>query len=132
VSVSLENFAPLFFQHLPQLAEVLDDAVMNHGDVVGRMRVRVALGRLAMGGPAGVADAGMTGERFGFQSRFEIPEFAFGAAALDMVAFQRGNASGIIAAIFQSLEGIHQLLRDRTAPENADNTAHVIPIFKSA
>ena len=53
------EFRALFFQHLPQLAEVLDDAVMNHGDVVGRMLVRVALGRLAMGGPAGVADAGI-------------------------------------------------------------------------
>ena len=50
---------------LPQFAEILDDAVVNHGDVVGRMRMRVGLIRLAMGGPAGMADAGMTGERFG-------------------------------------------------------------------
>jgi hypothetical protein len=41
-----------------------------------------------------------------------------------MVAFQRGNARGIIAAILQALERIHNLIRDRAAPENADNAAH--------
>ena len=66
----------------------------------------------------------MAGERLGLQSRFEIFEFAFGAAALEMVAFQRGDACGIVAAIFKALERIHQLFRDRTAPENADNAAH--------
>jgi hypothetical protein len=71
-----------------------------------------------------VSDAGMTRERFGSQSRFKVLEFAFGAAALEMVAFQRGDARGIVAAIFKALERIHQLLRDRTAPENADNAAH--------
>ena len=71
-----------------------------------------------------MSDAGMAGERLGLQSRFEIFEFAFGAAALEMVAFQRGDACGVVAAIFQPLERIHQLLRDRTAPENADNAAH--------
>ena len=88
------------------------------------MRMGVVLGRLAVGGPAGVPDAGMAGERLGPQSRFEILEFAFGAAALEMVAFQRGDACGIVAAIFKTLERIHHLLRDRTAPENADNAAH--------
>ena len=55
---------------------------------------------------------------------FEVLQLAFGAAALEMVAFQRGDARGIVAAIFEPLERIHQLLRDRTAPENADNAAH--------
>ena len=41
-----------------QLAEILDDAVMHDRDQVGRMRMRVGLGRLAVRGPAGMADAG--------------------------------------------------------------------------
>ncbi len=118
------EFRALLFQHLPQLAKILDDAVVNHGDVVGRMRMRVALGRLAVGGPAGVSDAGVAGERLGAQSRLEILQLALGAAAIEMVAFERGDACGIVAAIFEALERIHQLLRDRTAPENADNAAH--------
>jgi hypothetical protein len=66
----------------------------------------------------------VTREWFGFQSRFKILEFALGAAALKVVAFDCGDAGGIIAAIFKALERIHQLLRDRSASENADNAAH--------
>ncbi len=71
-----------------------------------------------------MSDAGVAGERLGLQSRFEILEFAFGAAALEMVAFQRRDACGIVAAIFEALERIHNLIRNRTAPQNADNAAH--------
>src|ERR1700681_3293493 len=88
------------------------------------MRMGVVLGRLAVGSPARVSDAGMTGERFGFQPRFKIFEFALGAAAFEMVALERRNACGIITAILKALERIHQLLRNRTAPKNADNAAH--------
>ena len=63
-------------------------------------------------------------ERFGLQPLFEIFQFALGAAAREMIAFQRGDAGGIVAAIFKPLERIHQLLRDRSASENADNAAH--------
>ena len=119
-----DEFRALLFQHLAQLAKILDDAVMHHHDAVGGVRMRVVLGRLAVGSPAGVADAGMARERLGFQPRFEIPQLAFGAAALQMVAFQRGDACGIVAAIFQAFERIHDLLRDRTASQNSDNAAH--------
>jgi hypothetical protein len=71
-----------------------------------------------------VPDAGVTAERFGLQSRFKIPQFAFGAAALKMIAFQRSDTSGVVTAIFEALERVHDLVRDRTAPENANNAAH--------
>jgi hypothetical protein len=48
-----------------------------------------------------------------------------------MVAFQRGNAGGIVAAIFEALERIHNLIRNRTAPENADNAAHADQYLQS-
>ena len=123
IGFGLEDRA-LFLERLAQLAEILDDAVMDHGDALGRVRMRVVLGRPAMGRPAGMADPGVTVERFGLQPLFQILEFAFGAAARQMVAFQRGDACGIIAAIFQPFERIHQLLRDRSASQNADNAAH--------
>ena len=56
--------------------------------------------------------------------RFEVFQLAFGAAAIELVAFERGDACGIVAAIFKALERIHQLLRDRSASQNADNAAH--------
>jgi hypothetical protein len=68
----------------------------------------------------------MTGERLGPQSRFEVFQLAFGAATLEMVAFQGGDARGIVTAIFKPLQRIHDLIRDRTASENADNAAHAV------
>ena len=86
----------------------------------------VVLGRLAVGSPAGMADAGVAGERLCGEPRLEIFQLAFGAAALETVAFQRRDPGRIVAAIFQPLERIHQLLRDRSASQNADNAAHAV------
>src|SRR3954452_15817070 len=104
---------------------------MDNGDAMGGVRMRVVFGRLAMGGPACVTNPGMPGQRLGPQPRFKILEFAFGAAALDMVTFQRRDTCGIVAAIFKALERIDQLLSDRTAPENADNAAHADQYLQS-
>ena len=41
-----------------------------------------------------------------------------------MAVFERGDAGGIIAAIFEPLQRVDEQPRDRTAPENADNAAH--------
>ena len=57
------EFGALLFQRQAQFAKILDDAVVDDGDVVGGMRMRVVLGRLAMGGPAGVADAAEARQR---------------------------------------------------------------------
>ena len=71
VGFGLENRS-LFLERCAQFVEILDDAVVNHGDAIGRMRMGVVLGRLAVGGPARVSDAGTAQERLGFQPRFEI------------------------------------------------------------
>jgi hypothetical protein len=95
---------PLLLERLAQFAKILDDAVMNHGDTIGGVRMRVVLGRLAVGGPAGVADPGVALERFGIEPLFEVLQLALGAAAREAAAFQRGDAGGIIPAIFKPLE----------------------------
>src|SRR5258705_297457 len=56
VGVALED-AALFLELVLQLAEVLDDAVADHRDRAGHVRMRIAFGGLAVGGPARVADA---------------------------------------------------------------------------
>ena len=50
-----------------QRGEVLDDAVVDDRDLARgvAVRVRVAVGGPAVGGPAGVTDAGAAGERVG-------------------------------------------------------------------
>src|SRR5262249_32949158 len=109
-----------------KLAKILDDAVMHDGDAFGRVRMGVVLGRLAVGGPAGVTDAGVAVERRLIQPLLEVLQLAFGAAALERGAFQRRDTCGIVAAIFEPFEGIDQLLRDGSTPQNADNAAHAV------
>ena len=63
-----------------------------------------------------MADAGMAGERLGFQPGFQVLELALGAAARQVPAFQRSDACGIVSSVFQALERIDQQSRDRAAP----------------
>ena len=131
VSVCVLKTAPCFSSSFAKLAEILDDAVMHHGDAFGGVRMSVVLGRLAMGGPAGVTDAGVTVERSIVQPLLEILQLAFGAPALERLALQRRDTGGIVTAIFEPLEEIDQLLRDWSTPQNADNAAHaVFPQFE--
>ncbi len=118
------EFRAVLLELLAQLAEVLDDAVVHDRKPVGGMRMGVALGRPAVGRPAGVADADRALERLALELGFEIAKLALGAAARQAAAFQRGHAGGVIAAIFEALERIDQLHRDRLAAEDADNSAH--------
>jgi hypothetical protein len=125
IGLGLEDRA-LLLEHLAQLAEILDDAVMHDGDAFGGMRMGVVLGRLAVGGPAGVTDPGMTVERGIVQPLLEILQLALGTPPVELLAFQRRDPCGIVTAIFQPLQGIDQLLRDGCAPQNADYAAHAV------
>ncbi len=118
------EFGAGLFQLLPQLAEILDDAVVHDCEPVGGVRMRVVLGRPAVGGPAGMADAAHAAQRLSLQPGFEIAQLALGAAARQAAAFQRRHARGVITAIFQALERIDKLHRDRLTAEDADNSAH--------
>ena len=40
--------------------------------------------------------------------------------------FERGDAGGIVAAVFEPLERIDELARDRLTAENSDDAAHVV------
>ena len=43
-------------------------------------------------------------------------QLAFGAAAAELAAFERGDAGGVIAAIFEALQRIDDERRDRPCP----------------
>ena len=127
VSVSVANFAPLACQLLAQLAEILDDAVVHDRDAVGGVRMGVALGRLAVGRPAGVADADRARRAARSRSRASrLRSLPSARRRVELAVLQRGDAGGIVAAIFEALERIDQLARDRLAAENSDDSAHVL------
>src|SRR4029079_5309350 len=81
----------LLLKLLTQLLEILNDAVVDDGNLVGRMRMRVRFVRLAVGRPAGMANTGVAGERFADQPLFQVLELAFGAAAREMPVFERSH-----------------------------------------
>ena len=88
------------------------------------MRMGVALGRLAVGRPARVADADGAGQRLDAEPRLEIHQLAFGAAALDVAVVQGGDAGRVVAAIFQPLQRLDQQGRDGRFADDSDDAAH--------
>ena len=113
-----------FLQLLAQLAEILDDAVVDDGEALRGMWMRVMFGRSAVSGPASVADADRAGEGFAREPGFEIAQLALGTPARKLPGFERGDAGGVLGAIFEPLERLDQQTRDRFAAENAYNSAH--------
>ncbi|MCY1361205.1 hypothetical protein D9M69_478640 [compost metagenome] len=109
---------------------VFDDAVVDQGDArlvvaqVREMRVGIVRGRHAVGGPAGVGDAGeaadlVLGNLFGqFGHSLRAARTAQMAVGID------GDAAGIIAAVFQALEAFNKNGGDVALGDGANNAAH--------
>jgi hypothetical protein len=82
----------------------------------------------AVGGPAGVADAELAGDRFGFQQFGEaLADFALFFAHEQFVAVQHGHARAVVAAIFQPPQSFEQDGRNRLFTYVANDAA---PKFK--
>ena len=107
---------------------VLDDAVVDDGDAAGDVRVGVALGGDAVGGPAGVSDAG-DGSGIG-GCGFEFGDAADGADAFDVVAADDCQAGRVIAPVFEFLEPFDQDRDDVAAGRSRDDAAHKSPLLE--
>ncbi len=86
------------------------------------MRVRVAGGGRAVGGPAGVGDAGE-----GLQVvrlRVELGHARHAAGALQPAVGIDGDAAGVIAAIFQAAQALDQHRNDIALRHGADDSTH--------
>ena len=92
---------------------------------VGGVRMGVALGRPAMGRPAGVTDADRAAERLALEPRLERAKLAFArGAASSTPCSSVATPAEIVAAVFEALERIDQLPRNRLmVPENSDDPA---------
>ena len=108
-----------------QGSEVLDDAVVNHRHATGTLWVGVAIRRRAVGGPAGVADPRVPGHRLGEQERLQVAQLALGLAHGELAVCQRSDARTVIAAVFQPPQAFDQAVRDRRAPGDSDDAAHL-------
>ena len=86
------EFVALGGKLLAQRLEVLDDAVVDDGEPGRSVRMGVGDGRLAVGRPAGVADADCAGERLGGEFGLEVLELALGAPPLEPAVLERRDA----------------------------------------
>ena len=114
---------PIGFEPGAQLSGILDDAVMDDGDpVLGiAMRMGIAVARLAMRCPARMGDAGRALEARR-QQLFELahPALAFGQTQL--AAAGDRDPGRIVAAIFEPMQPFDQDRR-RVAPADVTDDA---------
>ena len=61
-----------------------------------------------------------------FAASYAAARAKFLAAASERALVQRGDARGVIAAVFEPLERIDQVFGDRFGPEYSDDPAHPI------
>ena len=111
-------------QLLAQLAEVLDDTVMHHGDDVGGVGMGVDLVGNTVGRPARMADADPARQGVLVQETGELGELALGAATLDVAVHQGGDTGGVVPAIFEPLQPFHDEGRDVPFRDDSDDPAH--------
>jgi len=111
-------------QLLAQFAKIFDDAIVNNRHGFSRMRVGIIFGRPAVRRPARVTDADRPAQRLALQTRFKRAQFAFGAPPPEDTLVERRDPRGIIAAVFEPLEGINQLPGNRLGSQNSDYSAH--------
>src|SRR5439155_15510435 len=124
VRLGLKTLAPVL-ELGPQLAVVLDDAVMDDRDLGRRDRVRVALVRSAMRRPARVGDADRAQQRLGGKPLSESVHFALGTPALDASTRQRCDPSAVIAAVLQPAQPLEKNGRGLAPSDDSNNAAHL-------
>ena len=86
-----------------------------------------------MGGPAGVTDPDLTGQRVVHQQVRQVDQLANGAAAVKFPVLDGCNPGAVIAAILKPLEGLNQNRRNLVLAQNPDDTAHqIFPLSRFA
>ena len=91
------------------------------------MRVGIFFGRTTVRGPTRVAYAVRAIDRIFLQDVFKIAQLAFGPANLQLVIFvNRGNAGGVVAAIFKLAQALDDQRHDLFVSDVSDYSTHRI------
>ena len=109
-----------------QLEVVLDDAVVDDDDAPGAIAVgvRVLLGRPAVRGPAGVADAVVAVEGGVGKRQLEVRQLARRAAQRDGAVADDGDPGRVVAPVLETPEALDEDRDDRLAPDVTDDATH--------
>ena len=126
VGVGTERVAGLE-QLLFESVVIFDDAVVDDGDSAGliEVRMRIFVRRRPMRGPARVADAEISRDRFGFQKLCEtFADFSLFLADQQFAVMHHGDACAVVTAIFQPSQSFQQDGRSRFFTDVSNNAAH--------
>ncbi len=130
VGAGLKHVAQLL-QLVSQRGIILNDAIVDERDVAGAATVGVGIDirGLAVGGPAGVADAQRAFDGLFFQEPREFVHPAGFFANGDLTALGHRHARAVIAAVFQAIKPLQEQFRSGPMPDVADNPTHAVAIL---
>ena len=119
---------PRGLQLLAQVGEVLDDAVVHHGDaaVAAGVRMGVGLARAAVGCPARVADAAGAFEVEMPQRVRQAGNLALAVHHLELAVLVDGHSGAVVAAILKARQALDQDALRRARARETDDSAHAI------
>ena len=118
-----------------QLGEVLDDPVVHERDaaLAPEVRVGVAVGRRAVGRPAGVADAGGHLRQRGVgDGLLEVGQLAGALVGHDRAAVDEGDPRGVVAPVLQAPEALDHDAFGRLGTYVPDDSAHGRGVYLQA
>ncbi len=133
IGLALE-LEPLCFKLLPELGIVLDDTVVDNGElvIIAHVGMGIDIRGLPMGGPAGMADAGGAWKgRPSLRLVVQIFDHSDGFDHLNAILSQYRHAGGIVSSIFQLLQPVQQNGGRILAAGKSDNSTHVFPPFSA-
>ena len=105
---------------------VFNDPVLNNRNPATAITVGVGvvLLRLAMGRPAGVADPAKPGRTLTAHTNAEVVQLSFRTKTMQILALQRGNARGVVAAVFQLPKSFQQERGRISRTDHRNDSAH--------
>ena len=118
---------PLGFEERTDGRVVLDDPVVDQGYAVVSVAVWVCveLVHRSVGCPTGVGESeGALDSTDGFELGFEVRDASDGFGDLESVAVDRGDARGVVAAVFESFEPFEEEGLSGFVSDVGDDAAH--------
>ena len=112
------------FELAAQLGVVLDDPVVNHGDVPRDVGVGVRFARPPVRGPARVTDPRGAAEGVLAERGVEVAELPDGANDLDASARVDREARRVVAAVFEATEPLDEQRGALLRADVANDSAH--------
>ena len=113
-----------------QLAEVLDDPIVDHRYLGAHVRMGIALDRLAVRRPACMAESGQAPQRLVVQARFEVAQLALGPPPLEVAVLDGRDAGRIITPVLEPAQRLDDVTGDRLLAQNSNDATHALNLCR--